>query len=448
MGGQIETFNYSYSRIWKVAYPIFLTLLVQNLIQVIGTAFLGRVGEVELGASALAGVYYVVIFMLAFGFSTGSQILIGRRNGEREYGKIGEIVLNGIIFLLAMALFLFFITRMFSETILSALFNSPEVLTATLDFLDLRIYGIFFASVNVMFRAFFVGTTNTKILSINALIMALVNIVFDYLLIFGNFGFPRMGISGAALSAVISEISSVIFFIIYFFRFVDLKKYGFKGFSFKGLGIIRHILDISLSLMFQHFLSLASWFLFFVAIEHLGQKELAISNIIRSIYMLFMIPIFALAATTNTLVSNTIGLGKKDEVMPLVWKISKMGIAICLLCSVFLFFFPKLTLSVYTSDLNLINSSVPSLYVMLIVLPFIAVANIVFNAVSGTGNTRTALLLEILTLIIYIFYIWLMVIHFSCPLEYCWTCEYVYATFIFLFSYIYMKKGNWRKKKI
>ena len=77
--------KYTYKQIWLIAYPILISLLMEQMIGMTDTAFLGRVGEVELGASAIAGVFYMVIFMVAFGFSIGAQILIARRNGEKQY---------------------------------------------------------------------------------------------------------------------------------------------------------------------------------------------------------------------------------------------------------------------------------------------------------------------------------------------------------------------------
>ena len=79
--------KYTYKQIWLIAYPILISLLMEQMIGMTDTAFLGRVGEVELGASAIAGVFYMVIFMVAFGFSIGAQILIARRNGERHIRK-------------------------------------------------------------------------------------------------------------------------------------------------------------------------------------------------------------------------------------------------------------------------------------------------------------------------------------------------------------------------
>lgn len=91
--------KYSYKQIWTISYPILISLIMEQMIGMTDTAFLGRVGEIELGASAIAGVYYLAIFMMAFGFSIGAQILIARRNGEGNYKEIGPIFyLSGHIF--------------------------------------------------------------------------------------------------------------------------------------------------------------------------------------------------------------------------------------------------------------------------------------------------------------------------------------------------------------
>lgn len=86
------------------------------MINVTDTAFLGRVGEVELGASAMGGLYYICAFTIAFGFSTGSQIVIGRRNGEGRYDQIGPVMIQGVFFLLSLAAILFLFSRFSRET--------------------------------------------------------------------------------------------------------------------------------------------------------------------------------------------------------------------------------------------------------------------------------------------------------------------------------------------
>ena len=103
-----------------------------------------------------------------------------------------------------------------------------------MEFLDWRIYGFFFSFINVMFRALYIGITRTKVLTINAIVMALTNVVLDYALIFGKFGLPEMGIKGAAIASVLAEASSILFFVIYTYATVDLKKYHAAIFPVDG----------------------------------------------------------------------------------------------------------------------------------------------------------------------------------------------------------------------
>ena len=158
---------YSNRQIWTITYPIFLGLLAQNIINVTDTAFLGRVGEVELGASAMGGLYYICIFTIAFGFSTGSQILIARRNGERNYADIGPVMVQGIAFLLLLVLLLFAFSRAFVPDVMRLLISSDTIWETTVRFLEWRVYGFFFIFVGVMFRALFIGITRTKVLTLN-----------------------------------------------------------------------------------------------------------------------------------------------------------------------------------------------------------------------------------------------------------------------------------------
>ena len=219
-----------------------MSLLMEHMIGLTDTAYLGRVGEVELGASALAGVYYLVIYMLGFGFSIGAQVLIARRNGAQEYKRIGLVFLQGTFFLLLLASLLFTASHLYSPFFLRKLIGSDDVYQATMKYVDWRVYGFFFSFVAVMFRAFYVGITKTKILTINSVVMVLANVMLNYVLIFGKFGFPALGIAGAAIASSISEAVSVLFFILYTWKKVDYKKYGlfeYSGIDFRMLRLVR-----------------------------------------------------------------------------------------------------------------------------------------------------------------------------------------------------------------
>jgi len=298
-----------------------------------------------------------------------------------------------------------------------------------------------------MFRALYIGITRTKVLTINAVVMALTNVILDYALIFGKFGLPEMGIKGAAIASVLAEASSILFFLIYTYISVDLKKYGLNRLRSFDPALLMRILSISCFTMLQYFLSMATWFVFFVAVERLGQRELAIANIVRSIYVVLLIPVNALATTTNSLVSNAIGAGG-IHVMPLINKIARFSFFIMLGLVGLSVLFPQFLLSVYTSEAALITESVPSVYVICCAMLIASVANVVFNGISGTGNTQAALLLETITIAIYGSYIVFVGMWLKAPIEICFTIEILYYTLLLITSYIYLKKAKWQNKKI
>lgn len=445
---QGDIVNITYGKIWKVAYPILISLVTEHVILLTDTAFLGRVGEVELGASALAGVYFLAVFMLGFGFSMGAQILIGRRNGEGRFAKIGPIVTQGGIFLVALAILAFAFTNLCSPFLLKSMFKSEEIFRASILYLDWRVYGFFFAFVSLIFRAFFVGIQQTRVLSVSSLVMVTVNIMLNYTLIFGKFGFPEMGIGGAALASSIAEAVAMLFLFFYIRLRVDLNKYGFSLLRKVNLKLIGEIFSISVWTMIQYLLTVGIWFIFFVAIEHLGEREIAVSNIVRSFSAMAFMPLSALAAASVAITSNLMGAMKHDLVLSSCWKVIKMCYLIVSPLAVLALVAPELFIRIYTDNLELVKDTMLSLRVMASCF-FIAIpACILFQTVSGTGNTRSALLMELGPFVAYSLFIYYVIIDFKMDVAICWLSEHVYWTCILLISYLYMKKANWRSKKI
>ena len=136
---------------------------MEQLINITDAIFLGHVGEVELGASALASVYYLAIYMLGFGFSLGLQVMIARRNGEQRYKETEKNFFQGLFFLSGLAVFLSFTSYVLSPVILKFFIHSPEIYKTVVDYLEWRCFGLLFSFPFLAFRAFFVGITKTRV---------------------------------------------------------------------------------------------------------------------------------------------------------------------------------------------------------------------------------------------------------------------------------------------
>ena len=135
---------------------------MEQLINITDAVFLGHVGEIELGASAIAGIYYLAVYMLGFGFSIGLQVMIARKNGEQDYQETGKIFFQGLLFLMGLALFLYLTVHIVSPVIFKRSINSPEIYQAIIRYLDWRSLGLLFSFPFLAIRSFLVGITYTS----------------------------------------------------------------------------------------------------------------------------------------------------------------------------------------------------------------------------------------------------------------------------------------------
>lgn len=434
---------YNFKKIWEISYPILFGLIIQQIIGLTDTAFLGRVGEIELGASAIAGVFYIMIFMLGQGFSVGAQIIIARRNGEENYKRIGPVFYQGTAFLLLTAVAVIALILWNAPLILKQVVSSPNVLQASIDYLEPRVFGFVFAFLIVMFRAFYVGITDTKILTFNALLMLVVNVGLDYILIFGKLGMPAMGIRGAAVASVVSEAVSALFFIVYTLKKTNLKKYGFDNIVIADMKTLGRILNISFWTMLQNVVSLSTWLMFILATEHLGENELAITNILRSISSLPFMISGALYGSANAITGNLIGSGNDDQVEKTAKKIILMGYAAGIALEMLMLISPYYVMRIYSDNIALINQAIPAYYAMLTTYLTLVPGFILLGVISGTGNTKQAMGLEFIALGIYTLTVWYVVIYLKADIAVCWLCEHPYNILLTYLTYRYLKKNNW-----
>lgn len=433
----------TYKRILGIAFPIILSTLAQNVIAVADTVFLGNLGEVELGAAALAAGFYQVLVMVVFGFGVGAQIVIARRVGQGQYTEVGNIFQHTLWFCLFCSLLCWGAFQAWGEWLLPHLVKSPAILEALNDYMQIRVYGLPFAFGIVTFNALYVGIARTQTISIATIIMGTVNVALDYGLIFGKLGLPQMGMGGAALASVVAEAVGIIcYFLLSAFSRYRQRYHTFKHFPFR-LRIIGKLIGVSYPIMIQYFLSFSSYFLFFIFIESLGQRALAISNITRSMYMLFLLPIWGFCSSTATLTSYLCGQNRTSEI-PIVVKKTCISTFVFVSLIVLLFIpFHKPILSIFTQDSLLAQESLMPCAVAIAATYIMIFAQIIFNTILGRGNTQAGFFIELINMITYFLYGWLVIYIGKCSVEVAFGAEITYTTGLLLLSLLYI---FWQKK--
>ncbi len=428
-----------YKRIFGIAFPIILSNLAQNVIAIADTIFLGNLGEVELGAAALASIFYQVMVMVIFGFGGGAQILMSRRLGQGQYRSIGCIFQHTLWFTLFCALLLCSLFLLFGDHLLAGMVHSPDILQAVGDYMHVRIYGLFFSLAIIAFNAFYVGIAHTRTISIATLIMGGINVVLDYALVFGTLGLPRMEMQGAALASVIAEGIGLIAYVL-LTRFSPHRRqylpFGRFKFQFR---LIKNLLNVAYPLMVQNLLSFGNYFLFFLFIEELGQRSLAVANMTRSMYVIFLLPIWGFACTTSTLTSYLCGQKRTREIFPMAGKALLLTL-LCISVIIGLFFpFREAVLGIFTHDDSLVPEAFMPCMVAIVATYIMAVAQILFNTVLGRGETKAGFLIETVNMVFYFLYCWIF-IHLdpSCSVTQAFGAEITYTVGLFVISLSYI----------
>lgn len=434
----------SYRQILGMALPISLAMLVPQINFITNNIFLSGLGQTELASAGITGVYYLVFAVTGNGLNNGLQALIARRAGQNLPKEIGRLFYQGIWLALFFALLGIIITYVFAPALLRAVIHNEAIAEQVIEFLLIRIWGLPLLYLYVMRNALLVGTNQTKFLVWGTLSEAVTNIVLDYGLIYGKLGMPELGFNGAAYASIIAEgMGLMVIYVI-----IQVKKFNTTFALFEDtridMRVIKQIFVYSSPLILQYAISIASWEYFYILIEHHGERALAISNTMRNIFGLFGIFSWAFAATSNTMVSNIIGQGREAEVLPLVRRIAGLSLSFSFLVFIVLNLKPQWFLSFYGQGESFIAEAIPVVRVVAVALLLMAVSTVWLNAVTGTGKTKVNLGIELITIVVYSVYVYVVLEYYQLPITWGWASEWVYWISMFTMAFFYMNSGRWK----
>ncbi len=433
----------SYKEIWRISWPIILSSLANTVITFTDVAYVGRIGVQAMAASALGGVFYFLLVMAGMAVGIGAQILIARRAGEERHGEIGNILDHCLVILLAFS----GLAMLFIYTIMPQLMywmvGDAEVARQTIVYLQARGWGLACMMVLVSFRSFYTGITITRIITYTTLVMMVVNLLLNDAFVIGRWGIAPMGIAGSGWASAIAETVAAVYALLYALRRSFLKEYNLFQLKRVHFDTVRQILVLSGPIVLQHVFSMGCWFLFFVFIEKLGAAELAVSNVVRGVYMVLMTPVWGFSQSSSSMVSNLIGQGKEQEVIPLVNKIVRLSLFIGSVGVLLGLVFRDALFALTTHDASIIADAVPVFYVICGATVCFSVSMVYLSGVSGTGATVVAMVIEVLSLLVYLVYVWYFTIETNGTLITVWFSEFVYWFLLGLLAFLYLRSLRW-----
>lgn len=439
----------SYQQILSLSVPIIIGHLAVSLLFITDTIFLSSLSELALEASGMGGLIYFMLLYPFSGIGIGVQILISRRLGEKNIHDIKIIFNTALTVLILTGIAMTAGIKVFQRYGLEYCFQSKAVIQGIQEFLDYRAFGFVFALLSSLYRGLFTAIEKTKIIMVSTLVSVLLNILLNYIFIFGKWGFPEMGIAGAALASSIADLIGFLILMLYVPFCKTLKSlHLYSGKWFDKTQWIKTI-SISAPVMVKFFIGIVSFAIAFAFVEKISERELAIAQVIRSVYIVFMVPVWGLNAAVNTLVSNIIGQGKKEEAKQIMYKVLHISILVTIITLTGHIFFPTNLLSVFVqNNPDLVQASVPSFRIMIFVQICFAIAYIYTGALEGAGDVKFIMIMEIVLCLIYILFTYSMVFYWHLGAITVWIGELCYWAWVWICTLWRMRGIKWINVKL
>ena len=435
------------AQILSLAMPIAFSLLVPQFNYMVNSLFLSRLGPGHLGAAGITGVYYLIFASIGHGLNSGLQALISRRAGQDRVDDIGRLSIQSVYLGLLLAAGGIAVTYVAAPILLKGAVEEG-LYVQSMEFLRIRIWGLPFLYLYLMRNAILVGTNESRLLVWGTAAETVSNVVLDYGLIFGRLGMPELGFNGAAYASIAAEAIGLVTVLLVVQRRGVAKRLRLFNDWRSRPDLMRQILLQSSPLIAQFTISIFSWEYFFILVSHHGRTALDVTQTMRVVIGFMGVMVWSFASTTNTMVSNVIGQGRDDLVPGLLRRITGMSLAPAVAIALPLLAFPSFFLERVVPDPDFVREGVPVLRVVAVAMVLMSVAAIWLNAVTGTGNTRVNLMIELINAAVYSVYVYVVLESLRLPTYVGWMSEWVYWTGMFLLAWSYIRSGRWKGKVV
>lgn len=439
---------------WKevltVAYPLILSSMSMTIMHFIDRVFLSWYSTDAIAAALPGGITAFTIIAFFSGVSRYTNTFVAQYYGAREYRRCGQEIWQGIYFsLLAAALIpcLSFI----GEGILRWGSHSEEIFLLERSYFRLLIMFGGIEVFNGAVSSFFTGRSKTLIILAVNLSANITNALLDYCLIFGNFGFPEMGIQGAAIATIIGgSVAPIILFVLMLTR-RNRERYATGDWRYRPL-LFKKLLRFGVPAGIHFLLEISSFTAFVILVGRLGDIELAASNIAFSINTLSFFPMIGLSIATSTVVGQYVG--KRDMVSANRTPYSSLKIALIYVAIFALpfWFSPETFFGIFMRNSDDFSRSSEvlrygiQLLRMVAVFGFFDAMNLCFGGgLKGAGDTRFPMWVSILGgWLVFIPGAYLMITFFDMSLIAVWMWMTLYISFLGFILWLRFRNGYWK----
>jgi putative MATE family efflux protein len=302
-----------FSQLYHLALPIALQNLLANSLNMVGNVMVGQLGDASMAAVGLAGQVFFLLILVSFGIGSGSAMFTAQLWGNKDIVSLRKVLGLCLLLGLGTAVLFFLFSELFPAQILGIFTEDPQVISLGSEYLKLTAWAFIFFSITSGFGAVLRSVGEVKlpmIVSVSALIL---NVILSYLLIFGKYGLPALGIQGAALSVVIARIVECLVLVLATYRKKLPIAARFNELIGFNLSFVAKVFKPVLPVILNELLWSLAISAYNVVYARIGTTSIAAMNIVGTVDNVAIVPFMGLSSAIAIMTGNKIGAGEDDD---------------------------------------------------------------------------------------------------------------------------------------
>ncbi|MDO4488019.1 MAG: MATE family efflux transporter [Eubacteriales bacterium] len=369
---------------------VILTYVLTTVTNLVDTMMVGTLGEVSISAVGLANKFFYVFTSVVFGVHSGAGLLMAQYYGAGNEDNVRKTFSLGFIINIFCGLLFFVVATFFPGLIMGIFTTSPESTAAGIMYLRASGLSYLLFAVSSILSSFLKSTYRVKVTAVSSIVSILSNVFFNYCLIYGAFGFPALGIVGAAIATVLArfaEMMILVGFIVAKDKILKAKLSHFFGWSPE---FTAKFIKCSVPIMINEVLWGLGTSLYYVGYGHMGDKATAVVTITDNVIKIFNTAANGLASASLVLLGMELGAGKVKEAWDHSRKLIVLGICIALMCSATILLIRVPVMGFFDVSEEVFNGAVGCMGVYACTIPFYYVYCIVIVGILRSGGDSKA----------------------------------------------------------
>jgi putative MATE family efflux protein len=379
-------------RILGLALPIIGGMVSQNLLNIVDTAMVGFLGDTALAAVGIGGFVAFMCQALILGISTGVQTTAARKKGEGREDRAAAMLNTALLLVLVVAPLFSFVLIQLAGPVFPYLNSDAAVIERGIPYLEWRLGAIVFVGINFAFRGYWNALDMSRVFMTTLVLMHACNIVLNYILIFGKFGAPAYGVTGAGMASAISmAIGSAIYFAL---GFRNVAKDGYL----KRLATREEtstLIRITLPAGLQQLFFSAGMVAMFWIIGRIGTPEVAALNVLITVLLFAILPGLAMGLACATLVGQALGRGDPDDAYQWAWDVSKVTVILMTVLGMPMWLVPDLISSIFIHDAETRELARWPMRLVGLTMPIEAMTFTFMHGLLGAGDARRVMYISV-----------------------------------------------------